>query len=81
MIRFYVEDGRFASPSEVVSAGIRLLEEQAREDEAKLERLRVEVRKGLDDLEAGRCIDVDYDGELDAYLDTASNEVIRQAPL
>lgn len=72
LIRFYVEGGRYASPSDVVSAGLQLLEEQDRDEQAKLERLRVEARKGLDDLDAGRYIEMDSDGELDAYLDTVS---------
>lgn len=72
LIRFYVEGGRYASPSDVVSAGLQLLEAQDREDEAKLERLRMEVQKGIDDLNAGRFIETDCDGELDAYLDTVS---------
>ena len=72
LIRFYVEGGRYACPSDVVSAGLQLLEAQDREDEAKLERLRLEVQKGIDDLQAGRYIDVDCDGELDAYLDTVT---------
>ncbi len=72
LIRFYVEGGRYASPSDVVSAGLQLLEAQDRVDEAKLGRLRVEVQKGIGDLEAGRYIEMNCDGELDAYLDTVS---------
>ena len=72
LIRFYVEGGRYACPSDVVSAGLQLLEARDREDEAKLERLRVEVQKGIDDLEAGRYIEMDSEGELEAYLDTVS---------
>ena len=72
LIRLYVEGGRYASPSEVVSAGLQLLEAQDREDKAQLGRLRVEAQKGIDDLEAGRFIEMDCSGELDAYLDTVS---------
>ncbi len=72
LIRFYVEGGRYACPSDVVSAGLQLLEARDREDEAKLERLRMEVQKGIDDLKAGRYIEMDCDGELDDYLDTVS---------
>lgn len=72
LIRFYVEGGRYACPSDVVSAGLQLLEAQDREDEAKLERLRLEAQKGIDDLQAGRYVEMDADGELDAYLNTVS---------
>lgn len=69
LIRSYVENGRFSSVSEAVSAGLQLLEQRESEDREKLECLRAEVQKGLDDLEAGRYTEIDSEG-IEAYLDT-----------
>lgn len=49
-----VESGRYASASDVVRAGLRMLEME----EEKLERLRVELQKGLD---SGFIEDFDFD--------------------
>jgi antitoxin ParD1/3/4 len=43
-----VASGLYTSASEVVRAALRLMEEQDRLREAKLEQLRSEVRRGLD---------------------------------
>ncbi len=52
-----VESGLYNSASEVVRAGLRLLEERDQLREMKLEALRSEIKKGVDDLEAGRVRD------------------------
>lgn len=41
-----VKTGRFASASEVVREGLRLMEEREAEREARLEALRTEIRRG-----------------------------------
>ena len=43
-----VSSGRFQSANEVVSAALRILEQQEREREARLAWLRGEIQKGLD---------------------------------
>lgn len=45
-----VASGAFASVSEVVRAGMRLLQER----QERLDALRIEVAKGMADIEAGR---------------------------
>ncbi|MFH0341617.1 MAG: type II toxin-antitoxin system ParD family antitoxin [Chromatiales bacterium] len=46
-IKQQVEGGRYASASEVVRDGLRLLEEEQQRREATLEALRTDVKKGL----------------------------------
>ncbi len=48
MVRSKVSSGLYTSASEVVREALRLMEEQDRMREAKLDELRREVRKGLD---------------------------------
>jgi putative addiction module CopG family antidote len=45
-----VNSGRFANPGEVIADALSL----QRDDHRKLQALRIEVQKGLDDIEAGR---------------------------
>lgn len=52
-VRDKVSSGRYNSSSEVVRDALRLFEEQDRIREMKLELLRKEVQKGIDQLEAG----------------------------
>lgn len=47
-VRDQVESGRFASASEVVREGLRLVEQRDAEQRAKLEWLRGEIQKGID---------------------------------
>ncbi len=48
LVRSKVASGLYTSASEVVREALRLLEEQDRLREAKLEQLRGEIRRGLD---------------------------------
>lgn len=48
-----VEAGRYRSASEAVRASIRLLQEETREREAKLEYLRNAVGVGVEEIERG----------------------------
>ena len=50
------EGGRYKNASEVVRAGLRLLEEQEEEHTIKLERLRELIKEGMDDIERGDYI-------------------------
>ncbi len=53
-----VASGAFPDASEVVSAGLRLLQHRADRKAARLERLRAAIQVGLDDLERGDFIEV-----------------------
>lgn len=52
-----VKSGLYNSASEVVREGLRLLQQRDEMREAKLNALRAEIQKGIDDLEAGRFRD------------------------
>ena len=52
-----VESGLYNSASEVVREGLRLLQQRDQLREMKLDALRTEIQKGIDDLEAGRARD------------------------
>lgn len=52
-----VGTGKYASASEVVREGIRLLQQRDELYDTKLASLRNEIRKGLEDIEAGRVFD------------------------
>ncbi len=52
-----VKAGMYSSASEVVREGLRLLQQRDEMRETKLNALRAEIQKGIDDLEAGRFKD------------------------
>lgn len=49
-----VKDGLYNSASEVVREALRLLQKRDEVSQLKLDALRAEIQKGVDDLEAGR---------------------------
>lgn len=57
LIQKKLSSGMYASASEVVREGLRLLEERDQIKSARLTELHAEIRKGLEDLESGRIID------------------------
>lgn len=62
-----VASGRYQNASEVLRAGLRLVERQQAEDDAKLEALRHAAEVGWSDLAADRYDDV-TDDDLDEYI-------------
>lgn len=65
-----VDAGTYASASEVVREGLRLLLEQERLRDARLQELREKVRVGLDQARRGELVDADTAfQDLDRELD------------
>jgi antitoxin ParD1/3/4 len=62
-----VESGEFQNASEAMRAAIRVMQERREMRALKLEKLRAELQLGIDDLEAGRYVELDAT-ELRAYL-------------
>lgn len=73
-VRRCVLEGRYKDANEVVEAGLRLLAEREEEERLQLERLRAEVQKGMDDLEAGRYTEVNSPEELQVHFDNLKQE-------
>lgn len=61
-----VVSGEFQNASEVISAGLRLLKARADRRQTRLEHFGALIQEGLNDLDAGRCQDVD---DIAAWLD------------
>ena len=57
--------GRYQSPAEVISDGLRLL----RDRERRLNELRVELQVGIDELERGEAIVIRDEQELKAFFE------------
>jgi antitoxin ParD1/3/4 len=54
-----ISSGKYKTPSEVVEAGLRLLDKQEEARKVRLEQLRAMVDAGIEQMDAGLGIDVD----------------------
>jgi antitoxin ParD1/3/4 len=72
-----VSTGRYQNASEVLRAGIRLVERMEAEDEARLTALREAARIGIADIDAGRFQCFDSADSLQRHLaDVASQAIV-----
>ncbi|MBX3414231.1 MAG: type II toxin-antitoxin system ParD family antitoxin [Pirellulales bacterium] len=74
-----IATGRFRDASEVLRAGLSLLELQAREDEERLAELRRLAEEGFKDIEEGRGIEFDSPEELREFISEIGRRARRKA--
>ena len=75
-----VSTGRYQNASEVLRAGIRLIEREEAEREARLTALRESARTGIADIDAGRFEAFDSTDDLRRHLATVANRKIVGGP-
>ncbi|MGD9614182.1 MAG: type II toxin-antitoxin system ParD family antitoxin [Alphaproteobacteria bacterium] len=63
-----VRTGEYQNASEAIRDAVRALQQRRREDALKLERLRLRIEAGIDDLDRGAFVEVD-DEDLEAFFD------------
>jgi antitoxin ParD1/3/4 len=79
VIEALVGSGRYQNASEILREGLRLVEQRAAEDAAKLEVLREAAGVGFGALDRGEFKEFDSIDDLQAYLNGFSEKVISRA--
>ncbi len=78
-VELEVDSGRYKDASEVLRAGLRLLEREAREDSEKLEAARSLAVEGFDALDRGDSAEIDGSDELAAFIARIGKRAARRA--
>jgi toxin ParE1/3/4 len=74
-----VEVGRYRNVSEVMRAGLRLLEQQTREEHGKLELLRSLASEAFEQLDQGQGIELSTERQLAAFIGRIGRRAARSA--
>jgi antitoxin ParD1/3/4 len=73
-----VSSGQFSDASEVMRAGLRLLEEQAREEDEKLKLLRAAASEAFHELDQGQGIVIDGEQPLAEFVGQIGRRVAEE---
>lgn len=79
LIDSLVSSGRFQNASEVLRAGLRLVEREETETRVRLEALRDAARAGISDADAGRLYSFTSAQALGDYLDSLTENALTTA--
>ena len=79
LIERLVTSGRYQNASEVLRAGLRELERQDGEYEAKLAVLRAAIQEGIDDIAAGNGVAMESDEAIEDWVADALRRALAPA--
>lgn len=80
-VKAQVSLGHFNNASEVHRAALAAMARQEEERQLRLEQLRREIQRGIDDVEAGRSAKIASAGDLGAMLDGCLDRVVQRLEL
>ena len=73
-----IASGQFKNASEVMRAGLRLLEQQRQEDQAKLAALRALAAEAFDQLDQGQGITIEGEEQLKDFIGRVGRRVAQE---
>lgn len=76
LVEKLVASGRYQNASEVLREGLRLVEDRATEEKARLKALREAARTGIADIDAGRLRAFDSAASLERHLSSLAEGAV-----
>jgi antitoxin ParD1/3/4 len=74
-----VRAGEYQNASEAIRDAVRALQQRRREDALKLERLRLRIKAGIDDLERGEFVALEDEDLWRHFFDALHVDAVRDA--